>query len=71
MDLQRDRQMWDFSAFGIPLMKLLKKIKNRKKKQTSDADKKETLDDSGAWKDEGGTFRYLYRNNRQSFSGIF
>ena len=43
----------DFRLFGIPLMKLFKKIKNRKKKQTSDADKKETLDDSGAWKDEG------------------
>lgn len=43
----------DFRLFGIPLMKLLKKIKNRKKKQTSDADKKETLDDSGTWKDEG------------------
>lgn len=43
----------DFRLFGIPLMKLLKKAKNRKKKQTSDADKKETLDDSGAWKDDG------------------
>lgn len=42
-----------FSAFWNPADEALKKIKNRKRKQTSDADKKETLDDSGAWKDEG------------------